>query len=358
MLHMFRLLLIGLVGVEARIEGLVTAVFSPFTAAGDLNFSVVPAQQAWLNATGVRWVFVTGTTGESLSLSVSERKRLTDAWISTGTNVIAHVGAESLVDARELATHAENAGAKAIGAMPPTFFKPATAAALASTIASICAAAPKLYAARPAYHRSRIACPKACLWMVHSVTIATSPCAGRPCYYYHIPSMTGVNIPMLEFVQAIEPLSPSFAGIKYTGMYDYPGLMGAQRVLEYKGGKYEVLSGREEMMLEALSIGIRGHVGSQFNIAGDLFNKLIAKFDSDGLTPKSMPSIRALQVRRATHAKPHLHRRLWSGPNEPPCPVNRSRWHVQPPIFLPLPAAHCPLSPCCWAEATSCLNTD
>ena len=221
------LLLVGLLAsiAEARIEGLVTAVFSPFDASGEVDTGVVPLQQAWLNATGVAWVFVTGTTGESLSLSVAERKQLTDAWIATGTNVIAHVGAESIRDARALASHAAAAGAKAVGAMPPTFFKPATAAALASTISSICAAAAPL-----------------------------------PCYYYHIPSMTGVNIPMIDFVKAIEPLAPTFAGIKYTGMYDHPGMMGAQRVLEYKGGKYEVLSGREEMMLEALSIGIRGHV--------------------------------------------------------------------------------------------------
>ena len=67
--------------------------------------------------------------------------------------------------------------------MPPTFFKPAGAEALAATIADVCAAAPTL-----------------------------------PCYYYHIPSQTGVEIDMLAFVQAIEPLSVQFAGIKYTGM--------------------------------------------------------------------------------------------------------------------------------------------
>ena len=115
-----------------RIHGLVTAVFSPFDSHGNLNISVVPQQAAYLNATGVKWVFVTGTTGESLSLTIKERKRLFDAWISTGSNVIAHVGAESAGDARDLATHAELAGAKAIGAMPPTFFKPASAAALAA----------------------------------------------------------------------------------------------------------------------------------------------------------------------------------------------------------------------------------
>ena len=211
-----------------RIEGLVAAVFSPFDAAGMLNTSVVPLQNAYLHATGVDWVFVGGTTGESLSLSLAERKALTEAWLSTSASVIVHVGAECLGDARSLAAHAQAHGAKAIGAMPPTFFKPANVQALAATLASICAAAPEL-----------------------------------PCYYYHIPSMTGVALAMYDLVVAVEPLAPNFVGIKYTGLYTHPGFMDAMRVMAYRGGKFEVLSGREEMMLEALSVGIRGHVGSQ-----------------------------------------------------------------------------------------------
>ena len=39
------------------------------------------------------------------------------------------------------------------------------------------------------------------------------------------------------------------------------------------------------MMLEALSIGIRGHVGSQFNYAGDLYNELRTGFEREGLIP-------------------------------------------------------------------------
>ena len=165
-----------------RIDGLVAAVYSPLDAKGNLELSVIPLQAAYLNATGVEWVFVSGTTGESLSLTVAERKSLFSAWASTGSHVIAHVGAESVADAKDLAAHALSVGARAIGLMAPSFFKAATAPALAATVADVCRAAPSL-----------------------------------PCYYYHIPSMTGVNIDMLSFVKAIESLSANFAGIKYTG---------------------------------------------------------------------------------------------------------------------------------------------
>jgi len=246
-----------------RIDGLVTAVFSPFDSRGGLNLSVIPLQASYLSATGVDWVFVGGTTGESLSLTMTERKDLFSAWLKTNSSVIAHCGAEALGDARELARYAATSGAKAIAAMPPTFFKPANAKALALTIASICEAAPAL-----------------------------------PCYYYHIPSMTGVatTFPVLDFVKEIEPLAPNFAGVKYTGMYTYPGMVDAQRIMNYKEGKFEVLSGREEMMLEALSIGIKGHVGSQFNFAGDLYNGIRNTFAREGLTDKSQAVLRGMQT--------------------------------------------------------------
>jgi N-acetylneuraminate lyase len=77
-----------------RIDGLVAAVFSPFDKDSNLDLSVVPAQHAYLNATGVDWVFVGGTTGESLKLTKDERKDLNVAWIKAGSNVIAHCGAE------------------------------------------------------------------------------------------------------------------------------------------------------------------------------------------------------------------------------------------------------------------------
>uniref|UniRef100_A0A7S0IVN9 N-acetylneuraminate lyase n=1 Tax=Calcidiscus leptoporus TaxID=127549 RepID=A0A7S0IVN9_9EUKA len=246
-----------------RVDGLVAAVYSPFASDGTLNLTVVPLQHRYLAQTGVEWAFVGGTTGESLSLTVAERKSLLEAWANTSTRLIAHCGAEALGDARELAAHAAAVGVAAVAAMPPTFFKPASADALALTIASICSAAPS-----------------------------------KPCYYYHIPSMTGVatTFTMLDFVRAIEPRSPNFAGIKYTGMYTYPGMMDAEKVLNYREGKFEVFSGREEMMLQALSIGIKGHVGSQFNFAGDLYNRLRTGFARSGLTPATETRLRGLQA--------------------------------------------------------------
>merc|ERR1711871_621110 len=199
-----------------RVDGLVAATFTPFTESMAVNPSAVEKQASWLNATGVKYVFVSGTTGESVKLTLSERLSQAKLWVELakkyGMKTIIHVGAESLEDAKSMASNAQEIGADAVGAMPPSFFKPASVEALAAHMSAIALSAPKL-----------------------------------PFYYYHIPSMDGVIFPMYEFVQAIEKTKASnFAGIKYTGLYQYPGFMDAARILAYKGGKYEVLSGRDE----------------------------------------------------------------------------------------------------------------
>lgn len=261
---MFFFLWMMIAGVEGvaplRVNGLVAAVLSPFDSEMRLNVSAVTAQREFLRATGVDYVFVAGTTGESVSLTVAERKELLEAWVATDAKVIAHVGAEAMGDVVELAQHAEASGALAIGAMPPSYFKPATVEALALVLNATCAAAPTI-----------------------------------PCYYYHIPSMTGVTFAMIDLVQTMVNVS-NFAGVKYTGLTSSPGYKDAEQVLAFDGGRFEVFGGREEMMLESLAIGITGHVGSQFNLFGDLYNNLSQSFARDGLTATSAPNLRALQL--------------------------------------------------------------
>ncbi len=50
-------------------------------------------------------------------------------------------------------------------------------------------------------------------------------------------------------------------------------------------------------MTQALAIGIRGHVGSQFNVAADLYNAIRRKFEAEGLTKTSQRELLALQTR-------------------------------------------------------------
>jgi len=232
------------------IDGLVAATFTPFDENDVIDPTQIEKQADWMNATGVRYAFVSGTTGESVKLTLAERYSQAEAWLNIAPKYniqcIIHVGAESIDDARAMAAHAEKHGASAFAAMPPVFFKPASTEALAHTMAAIASAAPTL-----------------------------------PFLYYHIPSMTGVAFKdgMFGFVKAMETANvDNFVGVKYTGLYTSPGFMDAQRILNYKKGKYQVLCGRDEMMVEALSIGITGFVGSQYNFVGDLYNMIRSSF--------------------------------------------------------------------------------
>lgn len=237
---------------KLNVEGLVAATFTPFNANFSVNYGLIDEQARYLNQTGVKWVYVTGTTGESLKLTASERMRIFEEWGKAAKKYsigfIAHVGAESVVTARSLAASAQTAGAVAIGIMPPVFFKPGTVEALARTIDYVSQGAPNL-----------------------------------PVYYYHIPSMTGVSFPsgMVDLVKMAGTLVPNLVGIKYTGLYEPRGLAEVQRIMDYEDGKYEVLTGRDEILLQCLETGVKGAVGSQYNFLGETYNAIIRAYNEN-----------------------------------------------------------------------------
>ena len=77
-----------------------------------LDLTRIPVLAQYLNDTGVHWIFSAGSTGESVDLTVAERKAMAEAWVKVakgypGMRVIVHVGADSVVDARDMAAHAQ-----------------------------------------------------------------------------------------------------------------------------------------------------------------------------------------------------------------------------------------------------------
>jgi N-acetylneuraminate lyase len=238
-----------------RIEGLIAASFTPMTADGGVNLDAVADYGALLARSGAVGAFVCGTTGEGLSLTVDERLALAERWLQAapdGLKVIVHVGAESLGDAQRLARHAAEGGAFAVAAMPPTFFRPAGVDGLVAWCRRVAEAS-----------------------------------GGLPFFYYHIPGMTGVHVPMVGFLEAAADRIPTLAGVKYTweDLHDF----GMAR--EAAGGRFDILYGRDESLLAGLALGARGAVGSSFNFAAPLYARLIEAFDSGDL-----PAARRLQA--------------------------------------------------------------
>uniref|UniRef100_A0A8C2SLI2 N-acetylneuraminate lyase n=1 Tax=Capra hircus TaxID=9925 RepID=A0A8C2SLI2_CAPHI len=114
---------------KKKLQGLVAATITPMTEHGEINFSVIGRYVDYLvEEQGVKNVFVNGTTGEGLSLSISERCRVAEEWVTKGRNkldqIVIHVGALSLKESQELAQHAAEIGADGIAVIAPFFLKP------------------------------------------------------------------------------------------------------------------------------------------------------------------------------------------------------------------------------------------
>ena len=231
----------------SKTNGLIAAPFSPMHADRTVNLDAIESYAFKLRSDGVVGAFICGTTGEGMSLSVDERLQIAERWIATAPKdlrVIVHVGHTALVDCQRLASHAQSIGADSIACMAPFFFKPNSAESLVQWCEQVAASAPRL-----------------------------------PFYYYHIPSMTGVSIPVYDFLKIAAGRIPNLAGIKFT----FEDLEDFKRCLDFERGKYDLLMGRDEQLLSSFAIGARGAVGSTYNFAAPIYQQLIAAFDAGEL---------------------------------------------------------------------------
>lgn len=239
------------------LTGLVAAPHTPMKADGSVDLAIIPAQAEGLLGNGVTGAFICGSTGESQSLTTPERGHIAEAWRRAIGNrplkLIVHVGHNSLGDARALAAHAARIGADAIAAMAPCYFKPASVRDLVDFCAPIAASA-----------------------------------SGLPFYYYDIPSLTGVSLPMANFLETGAERIPNLAGLKFTST----NFMALQECLAALDGRFNILFGCDEMLLAALALGVHGAVGSTYNYAAPLYHKIIAAFESGDLA-----GARALQLK-------------------------------------------------------------
>src|SRR5688572_18547810 len=129
------------------LHGLVAATHTPFKGDGSLNLAAIEKQAEHMLRSGIKTVFIGGSTGESSSLSVDERRALAQRWseVARGTELrfVVHVGSNCLADSRVLAREAQPLGAIAISALAPSYFKPRSVDVLVDCCAEIAEAAPE-----------------------------------------------------------------------------------------------------------------------------------------------------------------------------------------------------------------------
>ena len=202
-----------------KIKGLIVAPFTPFDKKGEVDLGPIADYAALLQKNGLIGVFINGSSGEGYMLTVEERMKLTEKWIAVapeGFKVIVHVGATCIKDSHRMALHAQESGAFGIGAMASPFPKAGRVEELVKYCEEIACGAPEL-----------------------------------PFYFYHIPALNGVFLPMLPFLKAADGRIPNLAGIKYT----YESLYEYNQCMLYKNGKFDMLHGQDETILSALVMG-------------------------------------------------------------------------------------------------------
>jgi N-acetylneuraminate lyase len=230
--------------MKFRLTGLVAAPFTAMNPDCSVNRAMIEHQARALAKNEVNGAFICGTTGEGLSLTTDERIQVAEKWLSVAPRsfqIIVHVGHQSLNDSRVLAAHAERMGASAFATIAPTFFRVTNLQQLVDYCAQVAEAAP-----------------------------------GLPFYYYHMPAMTGADLPVHDFLGLASRRIPNLAGIKFT----HENLMDYSRCLHFEEGRFNILFGRDEILLAALAMGATGAVGSTYNYMARIYHRLIETFNS------------------------------------------------------------------------------
>lgn len=222
-----------------HLKGLIAPPLTGYKKDGSINYDIIPEYAQYLKKNGLIGAFVNGTTGESLLLGLQERINLAKKWIDAAPSnfkIIIHIGHTSICDSKILAKNAQDIGAYAVASMAPPFFKPNTVEKLVDHCVQEAAACPNL-----------------------------------PYYFYHIPSVSGVDVSMFEFIKQASKKIPNFVGMKFSDSDPYMFKL----CLEYENKKYNMLWGSDENLYAVLVLGCEGAVGTHYNYAAPLFNQMI-----------------------------------------------------------------------------------
>jgi 4-hydroxy-tetrahydrodipicolinate synthase len=225
-----------------ELQGVYTAIVTPFHADGSLNLDALPGFLAFQRRMGMDGIVVCGTNGEGVSLSVEERKRLLDHAIqySEGLSVIAGTGATSVTDAIELTRHAEAAGADAALILPPFFFKNPAAQGVAA--------------------------------FFHQVLNATD---SIPVLLYSIPQFSAVAI--TDTILSLLAEQPRVIGVK-----DSAGQWERTQELMAHHSKLLIFPGSDDLLANAFEAGARGAISGSANAFPELVAGIYRTFLSGG----------------------------------------------------------------------------
>lgn len=207
-------------------DGIYPAIVTPFDDDENLDLDGFRAVAEHVYDQGVHGLYICGSTGEGIMMTVEERKRVAECAVEVSKGrgkVIAHVGCVAARDTCELARHAEKAGVDAISSVPPIYF-PCTPAEVKAYYADISAS------------------------------------CGLPLFVYYIPSLIKFELTP-EFLAELLEIK-TVKGMKFTSPDHY---MLNRFAMMTEGRDFTIYNGADQQLISGLSLGARGGIGSTYN---------------------------------------------------------------------------------------------
>jgi 4-hydroxy-tetrahydrodipicolinate synthase len=225
------------------LSGVLVALVTPFTAdASEIDAAALEAHVNRMIREGAHGLVPGGSTGEFTTLTLDERKQLTELVVKAAGGrvpVVAGTGALSTRDALDLAAHAAQAGASALMVVPPFYD-----AVELSTFKELL---------REVYEASQL-----------------------PIMFYNIPSATGLSLTANEIASLAE-----VEGVRY--LKDTSGdAVALTELLQSHADRITAFNGWDTLTFYGLAAGAKGSVWGATNFIPQLSRQLWDALAVDG----------------------------------------------------------------------------
>lgn len=206
-----------------KLYGVITAMTTPFTEAGEVDVNALEEQVEFLIQHGVQCLYPCGTTGEMYFMSPEDRELIAETVVRKAAGrvtVFVHVGAMSEAETIRLARHAQQIGADGVGVVTPSYFT-VSDRAMVEYYKRVCAALP----------------------------------ADFPVYVYVIPQLAHNDI-SAAVMEQIADVCSNVVGVKYS----FADMRRINEYLQIRGGHFSVVPGADDLFLPCLCCGCDGVV--------------------------------------------------------------------------------------------------
>ena len=218
-----------------KYEVVIPAFYACYDENGEVSPERVRALTQYHIDKGVQGVYVNGSSGECIYLSVEDRKLILENVMAVAKGkltVIAHVACNNTKDSVELAKHAESLGVDAIAAIPPIYFR------------------------LPAYSIARY-------WNDMSKAAPNTDFI-----IYNIPQLSGTTLTRDLYAEMRK--NPRVIGVKNSSM----PTQDIQMFVADGGDDHIVFNGPDEQFISGRVIGAKAGIGGTYGVMPDLFLKL------------------------------------------------------------------------------------